>query len=83
MEEKERKIAEEEEMNKLVKEILKNGDVKTVFDVESKLKQSFGKVIQSMLEEEMNEHLGHEKYLQSQKTKIQKTQPKRLIFFII
>ena len=59
MEEKERKIAEEEEaMNKLVKEILKNGDVKTVFDVESKLKQSFGKVIQSMLEEEMNEHLG-------------------------
>lgn len=45
-------------MNKLVKEILKNGDVKTVFDVESKLKQSFGKVIQSMLEEEMNEHLG-------------------------
>ncbi len=57
MEEKERKIAEEA-MNKLVKEILKNGDVKTVFDVESKLKQSFGKVIQSMLEEEMNEHLG-------------------------
>ena len=44
MEEKERKIAEEA-MNKLVKEILKNGDVKTVFDVESKLKQSFGKVI--------------------------------------
>ena len=41
--------AEEEAMNKLVKEILKNGDVKTVFDVESKLKQSFGKVIQSML----------------------------------
>ena len=58
MEEKERKIAEEEAMNKLVKKILKNGDVKTVFDVESKLKQSFGKVIQSMLEEEMNEHLG-------------------------
>jgi len=58
MEEKERKIAKEEAMNKLVKEILKNGDVKTVFDVESKLKQSFGKVIQSMLEEEMNEHLG-------------------------
>lgn len=51
MEEKERKIAEEEAMNKLVKEILKNGDVKIVFDVESKLKQSFGKVIQSMLEE--------------------------------
>ena len=69
MEEKERKIAEEEAMNKLVKEILKNGDVKTVFDVESKLKQSFGKVIQSMLEEEMNEHLGHEKYKYSKENK--------------
>ena len=69
MEEKERKIAEEEAMNKLVKEILKNGDVKTVFDVESKLKQSFGKVIQSMLEEEMNEHLGHEKYEYSKENK--------------
>ena len=69
MEEKERKITEEEAMNKLVKEILKNGDVKTVFDVESKLKQSFGKVIQSMLEEEMNEHLGHEKYKYSKENK--------------
>lgn len=62
MEEKERNKAEEEAMNKLVKEILKNGDVKTVFDVESKLKKSFGRVIQSMLEEEMKEHLGHDKY---------------------
>jgi putative transposase len=56
-------------MNKLVEEILKNGDVKTVFDVESKLKQSFGKVIQSMLEEEMSEHLGHEKYEYSKENK--------------
>ena len=62
MEEKQRNIAEEEAMNKLVKEILKNGDIKTVFDVENKLKQSFGKVIQSMLEAEMTEHLGHNKY---------------------
>ena len=52
MEEK-RINAEEEAMNKLVKEILKNGDVKTVFDVEDKLKKSFGKIIQSMLEAEM------------------------------
>ena len=62
MEEKEKKEAEEEAMNKLVKEILKNGDVKTVFDVEDKLKKSFGKIIQSMLEAEMTEHLGHNKY---------------------
>lgn len=69
MEEKERKLAEEETMNKLVKEILKSGDVKTVFDVENKLKKSFGKVIQSMLEEEMKEHLGHEKYEYSKENK--------------
>lgn len=62
MEEKEKNLAEEEAMNKLVKEILKNGDVKTVFDVEDKLKKSFGKIIQSMLEAEMTEHLGHGKY---------------------
>ena len=69
MEEKERNVAEEEAMNKLVKEILKNGDVKTVFDIESKLKKSFGKVIQSMLEEEMTEHLGHNKYEYSKENK--------------
>lgn len=69
MEEKERNVAEEEAMNKLVKEILKNGDVKTVFDIESKLKKSFGKVIQSMLEEEITEHLGHNKYEYSKENK--------------
>ena len=69
MEEKQTNIAEEEAMNKLVKEILKNGDIKTVFDVESKLKQSFGKVIQTMLEAEMTEHLGHNKYEYSQDNK--------------
>lgn len=69
MEEKEKNVAEEEAMNKLVKEILKNGNVKTVFDVETKLKQSFGKVIQSMLEAEMSEHLGHDKYEYSENNK--------------
>ena len=69
MEEKEMNVTEEETMNKLVKEILKNGDVKTVFDVENKLKKSFGKVIQTMLESEMNEHLGHNKYEYSKENK--------------
>ena len=44
MEEKERKKErkkEEEAMNKLVKEILKSRDVKTVFDVESKFVISY------------------------------------------
>ena len=49
-------------MDNLVKAVLKNGDIKTVFDVEEKLKKSFGKIIQTMLETEMTEHLGHDKY---------------------
>lgn len=58
-----RKNEENDElMNKLVKEVLKDGDVKIAFDVEEKLRKSFGKVIQSMLEAEMDEHLGREKY---------------------
>lgn len=61
MEEK-RNSAEDEAMNNLVKAVLKSGDVKTVFDVEDKLKKSFGKIIQEMLEAEMTEHLGHDKY---------------------
>lgn len=62
MEEKARQTAEDEAIANLAKEILKNGDVKTVFDVQEKLKKSFGKIIQEMLEAEMTEHLGHEKY---------------------
>ena len=62
-------VAEEEAMNNLVKEILKNGNVKTVFDVEDKLKKSFGKIIQGMLEAEMKEHLGHDKYEYSKENK--------------
>ncbi len=69
MEEKGSNVTEEEVMNKLVKEILKNGDVKTVFDVESKLKKSFGKIIQSMLEAEMEEQLGHKKYEYTEENK--------------
>ena len=69
MGEKERNIAEEEAMDKLAKEILKNGDIKDVFDIEEKLKKSFGKVIQSMLEAELSEQLGHEKYEYSKENK--------------
>lgn len=61
MEEKGKK-SEEIAMDNLVKAVLKNGDIKTVFDVEEKLKKSFGKIIQTMLETEMTEHLGHDKY---------------------
>ena len=56
------KNEEDELMEKLAKEMIKNGDVKSAFDVEEKLRKSFGKIIKSMLEAEMNEHLGNEKY---------------------
>jgi len=57
-----RKNEEDELMEKIAKEIMKSGDVKTAFDVEEKLRKSFGKIIKSMLEAEMDEHLGNEKY---------------------
>ena len=41
---------------------MKSGDVKSAFDVEEKLRKSFGKIIKSMLEAEMDEHLGNNKY---------------------
>lgn len=56
------KSEEDELMEKIAREILKNGDVKTAFDVEEKLRKSFGKIIKSMLEAEMDNHLGNEKY---------------------
>ena len=56
------KNEEDELMEKLAKEMIKNGDVKSAFDVEEKLRKSFGKIIKSMLEAEMDEHLGNEKY---------------------
>ena len=52
MEEK-RNSAEDEAINNFVKAVLKSGDIKTVFDVEDKLKKSFGKIIQEMLEAEI------------------------------
>lgn len=56
------KNEEDELMEKLAKEMIKNGDVKSAFDVEEKLRKSFGKIIKSMLEAEMKDHLGNEKY---------------------
>lgn len=53
---------EDELMERLAKEMIKNGDVKSAFDVEEKLRKSFGKIIKTMLEAEMDEHLGNEKY---------------------
>ena len=56
------KYEEDELLEEIAKEMIKSGDVKTAFDVEEKLRKSFGKIIKSMLEAEMDEHLGNEKY---------------------
>ena len=53
---------EDELLEKVAKELMKSGDIKTAFDVEEKLRKSFGKIIKSMLEAEMDEHLGNNKY---------------------
>lgn len=53
---------EDELLERIAKEMMKSGDVKTAFDVEEKLRKSFGKVIKSMLEAEMDQHLGNDKY---------------------
>ena len=53
---------EDELLERIANEMMKSGDVKTAFDVEEKLRKSFGKVIKSMLEAEMDQHLGNHKY---------------------
>ena len=53
---------EDELLERIAKEMMKSGDVKTAFDVEEKLRKSFVKVIKSMLEAEMDQHLGNDKY---------------------
>lgn len=53
---------EDELLERIAKKMMKNGDVKSTFDVEEKLRKSFGKIIKSMLEAEMDEHLGNNKY---------------------
>ena len=62
-----KKDEEDELMERIAREMLKNGDVKTAFDVEEKLRKSFGKIIKSMLEAEMENHLGNEKYKHEEK----------------
>ena len=60
---------EDELLERIAKEMMKSGDVKTAFDVEEKLRKSFGKVIKSMLEAEMDQHLGNHKYKNEKNTR--------------
>ncbi len=44
-----------------VKQFIKEGNLQTVDDIQSALKELFGKTLQAMLEAEMDYHLGYEK----------------------
>lgn len=44
-----------------VKEFIRDGDIKSMADVQSALKDLFGQTLQAMLEGEMDSHLGYAK----------------------
>ena len=46
----------------IVRELIKTYDIKTANDIQEALKDLLGETLQDMLEAEMNEHLGYEKY---------------------
>lgn len=48
------KNEEDELLERIAREMIKSGNVKNAFDVEEKLRKSFGKIIKSMLEAEMD-----------------------------
>ena len=51
-----------QERNELIKKLIKEFDVRTVKDAESVLKDMFTPMLQSMLEAELDNHLGYERY---------------------
>ena len=46
----------------IIAELLSEYDIRTAEDIQEALKDLLGGTIQEMLESEMNEHLGYEKY---------------------
>lgn len=46
----------------IVRELIKTYDIKTANYIQEALKDLLGETLQDMLEAEMNEHLGYEKY---------------------
>ncbi|WP_373215304.1 IS256 family transposase [Peptostreptococcus anaerobius] len=46
----------------IVRELIKTYDIKTANDIQEALKDLLGETLKDMLEAEMNEHLGYEKY---------------------
>ena len=60
--EKEKELTQDEMISQLAKKIVKEKNVKNIFDAQEVLKKSFGKILEEMLEAEFSTQLGHEKY---------------------
>lgn len=56
------------EKKNVIAELIKTYEIKTAQDIQDALKDLLGDTIQEMLESEMNEHLGYEKYERSENT---------------
>ena len=57
------------EKKNIIAELIKTYEIKTAQDIQDALKDLLGDTIQEMLESEMNEHLGYEKYERGENTK--------------
>ena len=56
------------EKKNIIAELIKTYKIKTAQDIQDALKDLLGDTIQEMLESEMNEHLGYEKYERGENT---------------
>lgn len=56
------------EKKNIIAELIKTYEIKTAQDIQDALKDLLGDTIQEMLESEMNEHLGYEKYERAENT---------------
>ena len=53
---------QDEGKQEMIKELIRAYDIKDAKDLQDALKDLLGSTLESMLEAEMNEHLGYEKY---------------------
>lgn len=54
-------------MSTLSKDQIKEIDIKTTDDIKNAIKDMFGKVVQEIMEAELDTHLGYEKYYKENK----------------
>lgn len=57
------------ERMELAKKLVKEFDLRTAADAQNLLKEIFGPMLQSMLEGELDDHLGYDRYERTEETK--------------